>query len=113
MDFPLKVKQTVVKRANNKCERCGIDFDDDFHGEFHHIIPKIFGGDMNVENCSLLCIHCHRNAPDIRRKEDLVIYHEYFLRFSSFKEAAQHYGVDTRMELYVKLGFDIAKKLQQ
>jgi len=64
---------------------------------------------MSVENCSLLCSNCHRTAPDLKRKEDLMIYHEYFLRFATFKEAAQYYGVDTRIELYVKLAFDITK----
>ena len=107
--FPLEIRQKVIKRANNRCERCGIDFDEDFKGEFHHIIPTVYGGDMSVENCSLLCSNCHRTAPNIKRREDIIIFHQYFLRFASFKEAAQFYGVDTRMELYVKLAFDIAK----
>jgi len=101
----------VINRAHNRCERCGIDFDEDFKGEFHHILSKTFGGELSEENCSLLCTNCHRCAPNIKRKEDLILYHQYFLRFASFKEAAQFYGVDTRMELYVKLAFDIAKKL--
>lgn len=113
MDFPLKIKQKVVKRANNRCERCGIDFDDDFKGEFHHIIPKVYGGNMSVGNCSLLCRNCHRSAPNIKRKEDLVFYYEYFLRFASFKEAALYYGVDSRIELYLQIAFDIAQKLKK
>lgn len=64
---------------------------------------------MTEENCSLLCSNCHRIAPDIKRKEDLGIYHYYFLRFASFKEAAQYYQVDTRMELYFHIALDIAK----
>ncbi len=66
---------------------------------------------MSEENCSLLCGNCHRIAPDIKRKEELIIYHQYFLRFASFKEAAQYYQVDSRMELYLKIAFDIVKKL--
>jgi len=69
----------------------------------------VHGGDMSEENCSLLCSNCHRIAPDIKREEDFIIYHQYFLRFASFKEAAQYYGVDTRMELYLKIALDIAK----
>jgi hypothetical protein len=64
---------------------------------------------MTEENCSLLCGNCHRIAPDIKRKEDLRLYRYYFLRFTSFKEAAQHYQVDTRMELYLHIALDIAK----
>ncbi len=99
----------MINRAHNRCERCFIDFDEGFKGEFHHILSQVHGGELTEENCSLLCSNCHRIAPDIKRKEDLVIYHQYFLRFASFKEAAQHYQVDTRMELYLKIALDIAK----
>jgi len=68
---------------------------------------------MSEENCSLLCGNCHRIAPNIKRKEDLIIYQEYFLRFASFKEAAQYYGVNTRFELYTQLAFDIANKYKE
>jgi hypothetical protein len=113
MPLPLKLQQKILKRANNRCERCGIDFDEGFKGEFHHIIPKVFGGEATLENCSLLCTNCHRIAPNVKGFEDLLIYKEYFLRFASFKEAAQFYNVETRMEVYVKVAIDIAKKYKR
>ena len=99
----------VMERAWNKCERCGIDFDDDFKGESHHIQSAVFKSDKDIENCSLLCRNCHRSAPNIKNKEDLLLYKYYFLRFASFKEAAQNYGVDNRLDLYVKIAQEIAK----
>jgi len=109
-EFPSDVKRKVIERSGNRCERCGIDFDDGFTGEFHHIIPVIFEGDNSIDNCSLLCRNCHRTAPNIRNEEELLIHKHYFLRFASFKEAAQYYGVDNKFDLYIKAALDIAKK---
>jgi len=109
-EFPSDVKRKVMERAGNRCERCGIDFDEGFTGEFHHIIPAVFGSDNTEDNCSLLCCNCHHVAPNLRSKEELLIYKHYFLRFASFKEAAQHYGVDNKFDLHVKVALDIAKK---
>ena len=108
-EFPSDVKRKVMERARNRCERCGIDFDEGFTGEFHHIIPAIFGGDNSNSNCSLLCRNCHRAAPNIRSEEELPIHKHYFLRFASFKEAAQYYGVDNKFDLHIKVALDIAK----
>jgi 5-methylcytosine-specific restriction endonuclease McrA len=112
-EFLSDVKRKVIERSSNKCERCGIDFDEGFTGEFHHIIPTVFGGDDSIDNCSLLCRNCHRAAPNIRNEEELLIYKHYFLRFASFKEAAQHYGVDNKLDLYVKLAQEIAKRTKE
>ena len=98
-----------MKRTGNRCERCGVDFDDNFKGEFHHILPVIFGGKHTLDNCSLLCKNCHRIAPNIRNKDEMIIYNAYFLRFASFKEAAQYYDVDNRYDLSIKASFDISK----
>jgi len=57
----------------------------------------------------LLCRDCHLIAPNIKNKDALILYKYYFLRFASFKEAAQYYKVDTRIELYTKVVIDIAK----
>ena len=108
-EFSPNVKRKVKERAGNRCERCGIDFDEDFKGEFHHIIPTIFGGDNSTDNCSLLCNRCHIVAPSVKDKKDLLMYRHYFLRFASYKEAAQYYGVDNRFDLHEKLALDIAK----
>ena len=37
-EFPASVNRKVIERSGNRCERCGIDFDEHFKGEFHHII---------------------------------------------------------------------------
>ena len=78
-EFPSEIKRNVRKRANNRCERCGIDFDEDFMGEFHHIIPIVYGGENNEKNCSLLCHNCHLAAPNVKSDEDLLIYN-FFIK---------------------------------
>ena len=104
-EFPSDVKKKVMERSGNRCERCCIDFDDDFKGVFHHIIPVVFGGNNTEENCSLLCGDCHRAAPNLRSKEEIPIFKDYFLRFASFKEAIRYYGVDNKFDLHVKVAF--------
>jgi len=99
-----------MERTGNRCERCNIDFDDDFIGVFHHIIPIVFGGDNSINNCSLLCNNCHRIAPNIKSEEELVMYKHYFLRFASYKEAAQYYKVDNKFDLHTKAALDVAKR---
>lgn len=113
-EFSASIKRKVIGRSGNRCERCGIDFDDDFKGEFHHIIrPVVFSSDNNLENCSLLCRDCHRAAPNIKNEEDLLLYRYYFLRFASFKEAAEFYEVDNRFDLHVKVAMDIARNYRK
>ncbi len=109
-EFPSDVKKKAMERSRNRCERCGIDFDEGFTGEFHHIIPVVFGGDNSIDNCSLLCRNCHRATPNIRSEEELPIYKHYFLRFASFKEAAQYYVVDNKFDLHIKATLDVAKR---
>ena len=109
-EFPVSVKIKAMERSGNRCERCGIDFDEGFTGEFHHVIPVVFGGDNSIDNCSLLCRNCHRVAPNIKCEEEIPIHRHYFLRFASFKEAAQHYEVNNRFDLYIKVALDIAKR---
>ena len=108
LEFSVSVKKKVMERSGNRCERCGIDFDEDFKGEFHHIVPVLFGGVNSDDNCSLLCFNCHRMAPNIKNKDEIPIYHHYFIRFASFKEAAEYYDVDNRFDLYIKVALDIA-----
>lgn len=105
----MKVRLKVMERTGNRCERCDIDFDSNFKGEFHHIIPIVKGGKNTIENCSLLCKNCHDIAPNIKYKQDFLIYKNYFLRFASFKEASQYYGVKTRIEQYNKIAKDIVE----
>lgn len=83
-EFPIDVKKKIIEKTGNRCERCGIDFYDDFKGEFHHIQSVVFKGEKDIGNCSLLCRDCHRAAPNIKNEEDLILYKYYFLRFASF-----------------------------
>jgi hypothetical protein len=108
-EFSKAIQRVVIERSGNRCERCGIDFDNNFKGEFHHVIPVIFGGKSTIDNCSLLCKKCHYVAPNLRNKEKLIFYKFYFLRFASFKEAAKYYGVNNRFDLYLKLALDFGK----
>ena len=112
-EFPPDIKNKVIERSKNRCERCTIEFNDNFKGEFHHIIPVVFGGDNSIDNCSLLCRNCHRIAPNIKNKNELVIYRHYFLKFASFKEAAKYYGTDDPFDLYIKAALDLAKKAKK
>ncbi len=111
-EFSNVIKMKIMKRSGNRCERCGIDFDDNFKGEFHHIVPVIYGGKNTLDNCALLCKKCHYIAPNIKNKNDLFIYKNYFLRFASFKEAALYYGVNNRLDLYIKFALDMQKKFK-
>jgi HNH endonuclease len=113
LEFPTSAKKKVTERSGNRCERCGIDFDDDFIGEFHHIIPIIYGGNNGIDNCSLLCHNCHLSAPNVKDKRDLLIYKYFFLRFASFKEAAQYYRINNRFDLNIKIAQDIAKMFEK
>lgn len=113
LEFSSSVKKKVIERSGNRCERCGVDFDEDYSGEFHHIIPIVYRGNNTIDNCSLLCRNCHITAPNVKGKRDLLIYKHFFLRFASFKEAAQYYKVDNRFDLYTKVALDIAKILKK
>jgi hypothetical protein len=110
--FPSQIKKKVIDRSQNRCERCKIDFDDDCLGEFHHIKPVVYGGKNTIENCTLLCHNCHLEAPNVKNKEDLLIYKYLFLRFASFKEAAEYYGVKDKLELYTRVALEIANDTQ-
>ena len=112
-EFSMSVRKKVMERSRSRCERCDIDFDDDFKGEFHHIKSVVFKGDKDIDNCSLLCRDCHRAASNIKNEEDLILYKYYFLRFASFKEATKYYGVDNRISLYTKLAKDIVEKVKK
>jgi len=85
-------------------------FNDNIKSVFHHIKLVVFGGSNNIDNCSLLCRNCHRIAPNIKNKNEFVIYTHYFLKFASFKETAQYYGTYDPFDLYAKAALDIAKK---
>jgi len=54
--IPKPVREEVLRRAENRCERCGRT-----KGRLtmHHIMPRSEGGGDNVENLAALCRKCH------------------------------------------------------
>ena len=109
VEFSTEVKVKAKERAGNRCERCSIDFDSKFKGEYHHIVPVSFGGTNNLDNCTLLCHNCHLIAPNVKEKYDLIAYNYFFLRFASYKESFNYYGVDNRFDMYIKFSLEIAQ----
>ena len=109
-EFPSDVKRKVIERSSNKCERCDIDFDEDFTGKFHHISPVVSGWDNRTDNCSLLCRNCHQIVLNLKKKVGILIYEHYFLRFKTSEEAARYWRVDNKFDWYIKAALDIAKK---
>jgi hypothetical protein len=109
LEFSNVVKRKAKERAKNRCERCGVDFDSDFKGEYHHIVPVYLGGTNNLDNCTLLCHNCHSIAPNVKEKYDLVTYNYFFLKFASYKESFNYYGVDNRFDMYIKFSLEIAQ----
>lgn len=110
LEFSKDIKQKILERSKNSCERCGYIFEEPQKGEFHHIKSIVFGGDASLENCSLLCRKCHTEAPNVKNEMDFLVYKHYFLRFALFKEAIQYYKTEDKLELYFKIAQDIAKE---
>ena len=108
-EFSIIVKNKVITRSGNRCERCNIPFCGHVKGEFHHIQPIAFGGDKSAENCSHLCKKCHKEAPNVQDETGLLVYKHYFLRFASYKEATEYYKANSREDLWIKAAFDLAK----
>lgn len=58
-EFTDKVKRQVYKRAEGKCQKCGIQFDSKNKPEYDHIIMDALSGDNSLANCQVLCKKCH------------------------------------------------------
>lgn len=60
IEFSPRVKREAAKRADGKCEGCGLPRRS---GEAHydHINPEYFSKDATLENCQVLCWPCHRD----------------------------------------------------
>jgi hypothetical protein len=54
-------KAEVRKRAGNACEYCHLHQDDSPLAALHleHIIPKVHGGEDDLDNLALACIDCN------------------------------------------------------
>lgn len=58
-EFSITVRKLAAKRANGRCEGCGVGLP---VGGFHydHDTPDGLGGEPTLENCRVLCLTCHR-----------------------------------------------------
>lgn len=53
-----KIRQHVLERYNNTCQKCGIKSEIGLH--LHHLISKKKGGPNTLDNLTTLCPSCHR-----------------------------------------------------
>jgi 5-methylcytosine-specific restriction endonuclease McrA len=67
-DFPRKVRQAAIDRADGHCEKCGAALKVG-EAEVDHILEAGFGGGPGLENAQVLCKPCHtpKTADGIRR----------------------------------------------
>jgi len=56
-----QIRSQVRERAQNACEYCRLDQDDSPLAALHveHIIPRIHGGNDDMDNLALACIDCN------------------------------------------------------
>lgn len=59
MDAPTRAR--VRERAGNRCEYCHLQQEDSPLAALHveHILPKVHGGNDDLENLALACIDCN------------------------------------------------------
>ena len=62
--MPLPLKNSVIKRDNFTCQKCGFEDISSKDLEIHHIKPIFEGGTDHIDNLIVLCSICHRYAPD-------------------------------------------------
>lgn len=59
-----QIKQSILKRDNFTCQKCGFQDLTAEEIEIHHINPKVFSDNNNLNNLITLCSICHKYAPD-------------------------------------------------
>lgn len=57
-----KTINTVLKRDNHKCLKCGRTK----NLEIHHLPALMYGGNNDIANLAILCHDCHKYAPDTK-----------------------------------------------
>jgi diadenosine tetraphosphate (Ap4A) HIT family hydrolase len=60
---PGSIRYQVLKRADGRCELCGISKEEKAL-EVDHIIPKSAGGEDSIDNYQALCFTCNANKRD-------------------------------------------------
>src|SRR5262245_41794184 len=66
IEFPRKVRATIIARAAGHCEACGAVLKPG-EGEVDHVLPAALGGTAEAANGRLICKVCHKakTATDI------------------------------------------------
>ncbi len=80
LEFPIKVKRAITKRANGKCECCNAALKQG-EGEVDHILPCALGGEPTIANGRLICRVCHKGktAVDLKRFRKADRQNDYFI----------------------------------
>ena len=61
--IPGSIRYLVLKRADGRCELCGISKEEKAL-EVDHIVPKNHGGEDTIDNYQALCYTCNANKRD-------------------------------------------------
>jgi 5-methylcytosine-specific restriction endonuclease McrA len=61
MAFSETTKQSALRRAGNKCQRCKTPLTM-ATAQFHHKLSVEAGGSDGDANCEVLCRTCHKNT---------------------------------------------------
>jgi len=66
IEFPAKIKEAAIARANGHCQACGLPFGNK-RPEVDHILPCALGGQPTLANARAICQPCHKakTAADI------------------------------------------------
>lgn len=61
-DVTLELRSEVARRADHRCEYCGIHEDDaGFRHQVDHIISRKHGGASLIDNLAYACVLCNRS----------------------------------------------------
>ena len=68
LEFPRKVREAIIARANGHCEKCGAVLKPS-EGELDHILPDGLKGKPVAANGQWICRVCHyeKTKDDVRR----------------------------------------------
>jgi len=103
-----KIKEEVLSRDKNVCQKCGFNKD----LEIHHINSRVSGGKEDILNLITLCSICHKHAPD-NKKEFLEFISEKIdgKILNSFRKSDYSISKKTRlgMEASFRKGLHITK----
>ena len=57
--IPARIKDSIARKANDRCQQCTREVGGKLKAEYDHIIPLILGGAHRESNLQLLCHECH------------------------------------------------------